>query len=145
MQEMGAPQTDTDFGMAAEPNQLGLLIRRAAAPALERLGSVRPGGCCGGGHENIFLLPVQAVGVWLSNSSSPSRSRSIPCSVISSRTGCGAPARGPRRAISATAAAQPGAERIACDAQHAVEQVLWPDLDLAAFAGGGAGDEQCPV
>ena len=43
--------------LAGQLRVVDALIRRAAAPALERLGSLRPGGCCGGGHENIFLLP----------------------------------------------------------------------------------------
>jgi hypothetical protein len=40
VQEVRAPQTDTDIGVAAEPDQLGLLVGRPAAPALERFGSL---------------------------------------------------------------------------------------------------------
>ena len=40
MKEVRASETHSDFGMTAEPNQVGLLIGRAAAPALERFGRV---------------------------------------------------------------------------------------------------------
>jgi len=37
MQEVGAPQTHPDLGMATEPDQFGLLVYAVAAPALQRL------------------------------------------------------------------------------------------------------------
>jgi hypothetical protein len=40
MQEVRASQAHTDLGMIAEVDQLRLLIRRAAAPAPERLAAV---------------------------------------------------------------------------------------------------------
>src|SRR5207249_4458468 len=56
------------------------------------------------------------------------------------RVGC-ACTQAEARDLAATAAAQPGPDRVPRDAQHAVEQVLGTDLDLAALAGGGAGDQ----
>ncbi|MDP9221593.1 MAG: hypothetical protein M3P23_13800 [Actinomycetota bacterium] len=40
VQEVDARQTDADLGMATKPDQVRLLIGRAAAPAFERLGGV---------------------------------------------------------------------------------------------------------
>jgi hypothetical protein len=40
VQEVRASQTDTDFGVTAEPDEIGLRIGRAAAASFERFGSV---------------------------------------------------------------------------------------------------------
>ena len=81
IQELRAPQTHADLGMASEPNQLRLLIDRAAAPALERFSAIWLSGWC---HESVFFLRGQVVR--LSSRFSLSRLRSILCSASTSRT-----------------------------------------------------------
>jgi hypothetical protein len=40
VQEVRAPQAHPDLGVSTEPDQLGFLIRAAAAPALQRLDGI---------------------------------------------------------------------------------------------------------
>ena len=58
VQEVRTPQADADFGMAAQPDQLGFLIGRAAAPARQRLCGIRLGACGSSRHDNFSLLPA---------------------------------------------------------------------------------------
>ena len=59
MQEMRATQAHTDLAMVAESDQVGVRIRRAAAPAVDRLGGVRLCGRAGdGGHRGICSFPA---------------------------------------------------------------------------------------
>ena len=62
VQEVRAAKTYPDFGMTAESNQPGLRMGRAAAPALQWLGSVGVGGWRGDCHQSIVFLCVLASG-----------------------------------------------------------------------------------
>jgi hypothetical protein len=55
MKEMRARQAHTDLAMVAESDQVGVWIRRAAAPAVDRLGGV---GLCGRAGDGGLRLPT---------------------------------------------------------------------------------------
>jgi hypothetical protein len=59
MKEMRATQAHTDLAMVAESDQVGVRIRRAAAPAVDRLGGVGLRGRAGdGGDRGICSFPA---------------------------------------------------------------------------------------